>query len=128
MTRSTPADILAYLNTNWVVGTIAKPAYVDQFENEVIKLPQSLGVNWGSIEWFPMTTGFSSKDEERNTLTIQITSGTLAKLNTTIDHTRDLLKVKTLAGGHYQITSGNPLKTGSIYQCFLTLEEIMSLQ
>ena len=128
MTRSTPADIITYLDANWVTATIAKPTFVNQFENEVIKVPHSLGVNWGSIEWFPMTTGFSSKDEERNTMTIQITDGSLANLNTDIDMTRDLLKVKTLAGGHYQITSGNPLKTGSIYQCFLTLEEVMSLQ
>jgi len=128
MTRSTPASIITYLDTNWVGATVVKPDLVDQFENEVIKLPHSLGVNWGAIEWFPMTTGLSSKDEERNTFTIQITAGSLAILNLTIDHARDLLKVKTLAGGHYQITSANPLKTGSIYQCFLTLEEVMSLQ
>ena len=128
MTRTYPGAILTYLNTNWVTGTIAKPAFVDQFENESIKVPRSLGVNWANIDWIEQTTGFSSKDEETNTLTIQIHEDTIAHLITTIDHVRALLKTKTLAGGHYQITNGTPLKRGSIYICFLTLEEVMSLQ
>ena len=128
MTRSTPADILSYLNTNWVIGTIAKPAFIDQFENQIIKVERSLGVNWGGITWIPQTTGFTSKDEETNTLLIQIVEDTIAHLNTTVDLTRSLLKGKTLAGGHYMITMGNPIKVGNFYQCFLTLEEVTSLQ
>lgn len=128
MTRSSPADIITYLNTNWVILTISKPTFVDQFENEAIKVPHSLGVNWVGMDWVEMTTGFSSKDEETNTLPIHIAEGTIADLNIMIDHVRELMKVKPLAGGHYQITSGTPIKMGSIYQCFLTLIEVMSLK
>ena len=128
MTRSTPTDIINYLNTNWVTATISKPTFINQFENESLKASHSLGVNWGGITWTPMTTGYNSKDEETNTLSIEIAETTIANLNIVIDHVRSLLKVKTLTGGHYMITSGNPIKMGNHYICFLTLEEVRSLQ
>ena len=128
MTRSTPTDILSYLNTNWNVAIITKPNWVNQFENESIKSDHSLGCNWGSVTWEPMTARYASKDEERNILIIQINETTLANLLLTWDHCRDLLKLKTLAGGHYFIPDANPLKVGNYYIVFLTLEEVMSLQ
>jgi len=75
-----------------------------------------------------MTTGYASKDEETNTLSIMINETTLSDLNKVIDHVRDLLKVKTLAGGHYMIPMGSPMKEGNHYICFLTLNEVMSLK
>ena len=128
MTRITPAGVLSYLNTNWDVGTISKPTFVDQFENEMIKDQHSLGVNWVGMQWIPMTTGFASTDEEINTLTIHLAETTLANLNTVIDHVRALLKAKSLSGGHYMLTSASPMKVGNHYECFLTLEEVLSLQ
>lgn len=128
MTRSTPADIISHLNTNWVTGTISKPTFVDQFENQMMKEQHSLGVNWVGMQWSAQTTGFASKDEEINTLTVQINETTLANLNTVVDMVRSLLKLKTLSGGHYMLTSGSPMKVGTHYECFLTLEEVMSLQ
>jgi len=127
MTRSTPTSILTYLNTNWDILIIAKPAWVNQFENEVIQGDHTIACNWGPVRWEPMTAGFASKDEETNTLMIQINESTLANLLLTWDHARDLLKAKTLAGGHYMITDANPIKVGNYYIVFLTLEEVMSL-
>ena len=127
MARETCAGIITYLNTNWVVGTVAKPTFVDLFENAQIHGDHALAVNWSGMQWTPRTTGTASKDEETNTFLIQINAGTLAILNLTIDHARALLKVKTLAGGDYMITSANPMKVGNNYMCFLTLEEVMYL-
>jgi len=128
MTRSTATDIISHLNTNWDTEIISKPTFVDQFENQMMKDQHSLGVNWVGMQWIPQSTGFASKDEETNTLTVQINETTLAYLNTVIDHVRSLLKLKTLAGGHYMLTSASPMKVGTHYECFLTLEEVMSLQ
>ena len=128
MTRSTPTSIITYLDTNWVIATISKPDFVNQFENEQIKSGHALAVNWGGMMWSPMTTGFASKDEEVNTLTIEIVETTLANLLLVIDMVRSLIKSKTLAGGHYMATAGNAMKVGNHYLCFLTIEEVMSLQ
>jgi len=125
---TTPTAIITYLDTNWDTGVIAKPVFVNQFENEAIREPRSLGVNWAGIEWIAMTSGFGSKDEESNTITLQVVEDSLANLLLSFKHTRDLLKVKTLAGGHYMVTSANPMKVGRHYMCFLTLEEVIALQ
>jgi hypothetical protein len=125
MTRSSPADIITYLDTYWVVGTISKPTFVNQFENEFVKDSHYIGVNWSSIVWQPEARVL---DTEYNTLSIQIVEDSVANLIIVIDMVRDLLRVKTLAGGHYMITNGNPIKTGGYYQCFLTLEEVMYTQ
>ena len=70
---------------------------------------------------------------------VDIIQGTLAKAygviggyitasQSVIDMVRSLIKSKTLAGGHYMATAGNAMKVGNHYLCFLTIEEVMSLQ
>lgn len=126
-TRSSPTEIITYLNANWVIGTIAKPTFVNQFENEQIGEDHSLGVNWAGWDFMPASTGASPLDEETNTLTIQINDLSIANMLTTFDHARSLLRNKDVpvASGHYMITEGRPMKVGGHYTVFMTVEEVM---
>ena len=121
MTRSTPTSIITYLNANWVGD---KPKWVNQFENEMIKSGNSVGVNWANVRYTEQSQG---KDEERNYLTAQVNEITLAALLTTWDQVRDLIKAKSIAGGHYHCPDANPIKVGNYYVVFITIEEIMGL-
>ena len=125
MARSTPTSIITYLDTNWVTATISKPDFVNQFENEQIKSGHALAVNWGGMTWEPEAR---VKDTEYNTINIEIVETSLANLILVIDMVRPLLRNKTLTGGHYMVTAGNPMKVGNHYLCFLTLEEVMYAQ
>lgn len=115
--------MLTYLNTNWITGTISKPTFVNQFENQMIKVPHSLGVNWSSITWAVSTTGAGSKDDETNTLIIEIVEPNLNDLITVIDLVRSLIKTKSITNGDYMVDTATPMKEGGNYVAFLNLTE-----
>lgn len=124
MTRSTPADIITYLDalTDPTGITIT---YVNLFENEQIKAANSVGINWGAVNWVEEAR---IEDTETNQFVAQIVADTLDHANTILDHVRDNMKVKTLAGGHYHCPVANPMKQGNYYVFFLDIEEVMFAQ
>jgi len=124
MTRITPTDLLTYLDTNWDTLIIAKPALVNQFENEMIQGDHTIACNWANVDYTPQSTG---KDEERNYLTLQVKESTLANLLLSWDHARDLVKAKSIAGGWYHVPTANPIKVGAYYMVFLTVIEIRGI-
>ena len=65
--------------------------------------------------------------QNRAVLTAQVNETTLAALLTTWDNVRDLIKAKSIAGGHYHCPDANPIKVGNYYVVFITIEEIMGL-
>lgn len=125
MSRLTPAAILTYLNTNWVTETIAKPTFVNQFENEMIRSERALAVNWVGFEWESITTGAVPLDSEDNSFLIQIVEDTLANLLLSMDMARSLMLIYSTTAGYCHIDSGNPMKVGGHYEVFLNLSEII---
>lgn len=99
--------------------------YVNQFENEIITDPNSVGINWSSISW---SEEARVEDTEHNQFTFQIVGSSLTNAMTILDHMRDSMKAKTLAGGHYHCATANPIKEGGYYLFYLDVEEVLYTQ
>jgi hypothetical protein len=109
------ADVITELNAQWNVGVIAKPTFIDEFEEGKKIKSRSTIVYWKVLNYIPASTGTGIVDNGITSIDIDIVEESKANAQLSLGEVRRILNVKTSANAQLHVDQMIPRKEGKLY-------------